>query len=143
MPNTGPDTAQVIALVAAFNDNKELLLLKRPNDVHQGGLWSFPGGKVETSETPLDAAVRELKEETGLSGKCWRHLGKSSHSYNDRTLNFLFFTCICPNSLILSSESIHTWVTRDQLNNYPMPKANIKLLPMLFISEMDEYLGML
>ena len=48
---------QVIALVAAFNVNKELLLLKRPDHAHCGGLWSFPGGKVEAGETPLHAAV--------------------------------------------------------------------------------------
>jgi len=142
MPNTGPDTAQVIVLVAAFNDYKELLLLKRPNDVHQGGLWSFPGGKVETSETPLDAAVRELKEETGLSGKLWRHLGKASHGYDDRTLNFLFFVCTCPNTSTLNSESTHVWVKLNQLTDYPMPKANSKLTPMLFIPEMDEYLDL-
>ncbi|MES0372167.1 MAG: (deoxy)nucleoside triphosphate pyrophosphohydrolase [Mariprofundaceae bacterium] len=141
MPNIEPDTSQVIALVAAFNDNKELLLLKRPDGVHQGGLWSFPGGKVETNETPLNAAVRELKEETGLSGKLWRHLGKASHSYDDRTLKFLFFICNCPDISNLSSESPHAWVKLDQLDNFPMPEANSKLIPSLSIPEMDEYLN--
>jgi len=131
---------QVIALVAAFNSNKELLLLKRPGNVHQGGLWSFPGGKVEDGEAPLNAAVRELKEETALSGKLWRHLGKASHSYDDRTLNFLFFVCHCPDLSALNSESTHKWVMRDNLNNYPMPDANSKLTSMLFIPEIDQYL---
>lgn len=141
MPNIEPDTSQVIALVAAFNDNKELLLLKRSNDVHQGGLWSFPGGKVETNETPLNAAIRELKEETGLTGKLWRHLGKASHSYDDRTLKFLFFVCNCPDISNLNSESPHAWVKLDQLDNFPMPEANSKLIPSLSIPEMDEYLN--
>ncbi|MDX8403340.1 MAG: (deoxy)nucleoside triphosphate pyrophosphohydrolase [Mariprofundaceae bacterium] len=141
MPNIEPDTSQVIALVAAFNKNKELLILKRPDDVHQGGLWSFPGGKVETAELPLQAAVRELKEETGLSGKLWRHLDKASHEYSDRTLHFLFFVCICPDISNLNSESPHTWVKLDQLDNFPMPKANSKLIPSLSIPEIDEYLS--
>ncbi len=131
---------QVIALVAAFNSNKELLLLKRPEEVHQGGLWSFPGGKVEGKEMPLDTAVRELKEETGLSGKLWRHLGKASHSYNDRELHFLFFICYCPDILSLNCESPHAWVDPGQLGHYPMPEANNKLVPMLTIPEMDVYL---
>ncbi|MFC1542334.1 NUDIX hydrolase [Pseudomonadota bacterium] len=131
---------QVIALVAAFNSNKELLLLKRPEDTHCGGLWSFPGGKVEENEMPLDAAVRELREETGLSGKLWRHLGKASHSYADRTLNFLFFVCQCPGISELDSESAHMWIKLDELNKQAMPEANVKLIPMLSIPEMDEYL---
>ena len=134
---------QVIALVAAFNSNGEVLLLKRPDDVHQGGLWSFPGGKVEGDEMPLDCAVRELKEETDLSGKLWRHLGKASHQYDDRKLHFLMFVCYCSNISTLNTESTHAWAKRGQLDDYPMPEANAKLLPMLSIPEMDEYLNSL
>ena len=119
---------QVIALVAAFNGNGEALLLKRPTGVHQGGLWSFPGGKVEGDEMPLDAAVRELKEETGLSGKLWRHIVKSHHSYEDRKLYFLIFGCVVKNVEELNCRDKHLWVTPDELDDYPMPEANSKFL---------------
>lgn len=138
--NTAPDTAQVIALVAAFNRNGEVLLLKRPDDTHQGGLWSFPGGKMEADERPLQAAVRELKEETGLTGSHWRHLGKASHAYPDRSLHFLMFVCTCPDVSGLGSESPHAWVRPDQIDSYPMPEANAGLVPMLSTPVMDEYL---
>lgn len=134
---------QVIALVAAFNSDKQVLLLKRPDDVHQGGLWSFPGGKVDEGETPLDAVVREFREETGLTGKLWRHLGKALHSYDDRTLHFLFFVCYCPDTSSLNGESPHAWANLNQLNHYPMPEANSKLIAMLSIPEMDDYLNQL
>ena len=136
-------TTQVIVLIAAFNSDKEILLLKRPVDTHCGGLWSFPGGKVENNEMPLDAAVRELKEETGLSGKLWHHLGKASHSYADRTLNFLIFVCQCPDTSELNSESAHMWVKLDELDKQAMPEANSKLIPMLSIPEMNQYLNLL
>ena len=131
---------QVIALVAAFNQAGEVLLLKRPEGVHCGGLWSFPGGKVEDGEMPLQAAVRELFEETGLKGSRWRHLGKISHTYDDRKLHVLFFVCRCKDISGLGCESAHAWARREALDNYPMPEANAGLLPMLFIPEMDDYL---
>ncbi len=129
---------QVIALVAAFNSNKELLLLKRPNNVHQGGLWSFPGGKVEGNESPLHAAMRELKEETGLFGEHWQQIGSEVHTYEDRNLQFLMFTCLCVDVSAMHCESEHAWVSPGDLRDYPMPEANSKLLPMLSKLKMDK-----
>jgi len=140
MPNTAPEFVQVIALVAACNRSGEVLLLNRPDEVHCGGLWSLPGGKVEGEEMPLQAAVRELKEETGLSGKRWRHLGKATHRYADRTLHFLLFACLIPEPTGLHCESEHSWFARVDCKTLPMPDANTKLMPLLLLPEMEEYL---
>ena len=139
MPNTGPDTAQPIALIAAFNRDGDILLLKRPDGMHCGGLWSFPGGKVEDDETPLQAAQRELLEETGLNGEGWLHLGDTTHTYQDRQLNFELFACLCPDISGLHCESEYAWVKRNALETFPMPQANALLVPMLLLPEMDEY----
>lgn len=116
--------AYVIALIALFNEQDELLLIKRPDDAHCGGLWSLPGGKVEDTETPLDAAVRELKEETGITGRMWRHLAKSSHQYPDCQLYFLLFCCRAKDLSALNVKEEYAWVPLDELNSYPMPEAN-------------------
>jgi len=124
--------SQSISLIAVFNHNREALLLKRPDNVHCGSLWSFPGGKVETGETPLDAAKRELTEETGLTGQNWHLLGEHHHAYPDRTLHFHLFGCDGLNPDSLNSNEAHVWVSADKLGEYSMPKANRALLDILF-----------
>jgi len=126
-----------------LNAQGEVLLLKRDKDVHCADLWSFPGGKVEANEMPLQAAIREFKEETQLSGKQWRHLGKTSHHYADRTLYFLFFVCFCPDISQFHPESSSIWTKLENISDYPMPEANKKLVPMLKIPEVDDYLRQL
>lgn len=122
---------QSIALVALFDGNGHVLLLKRDAHQHCGGLWSFPGGKVEAGESPEQAARRELQEETGLSACDWRRLGEHCFSYADRTLHFTLFRCQCRDTNALQTESTHLWVRSDQLNDYPMPEANGTLVQML------------
>lgn len=42
------------------------LMHRRPLEKHHGGLWEFPGGKVESSELPVETLIRELREELGI-----------------------------------------------------------------------------
>jgi len=132
---------QTIALIAAFNRNGEVLLLSRPADVHCAGLWSFPGGKVEVGEEALQAAKRELAEETGLAAIRWQHIGDAEHAYQDRILHFSLFACDCLDTSGLNCESEHAWVSCDALGDFAMPEANAKLLPMLSAPAMIEYLS--
>jgi len=112
-----------------------VLLLKRDNDQHCGGLWSFPGGKIESDETVKAAAVRELKEETGLTGSDWHLLGKHSFEYPERLLHFHLFSCLCEDISSLACESAHTWANANKLPDYPMPKANKELLTLFSIAQ--------
>ena len=113
------------------NDRGEILLLKRHDAAHCGGLWSLPGGKIETGESPDKAAARELAEETGLEGLDWRNLGQSTHTYPDRMLVFHLFSCQVTDAFSLNPESDYAWVAPDHLGQYPMPDANKALLELL------------
>ena len=123
--------ARSIALAVAFDEAGNVLLLKRTTTQHCADLWSFPGGKIEAGETPKAAAIRELQEETGLSGSNWKLLGMHRFEYPDRLLNFMLFTCLCNSSDLLSCESEHAWITLDELPDFPMPEANAELIGML------------
>jgi 8-oxo-dGTP diphosphatase len=65
MPNTGPDFTTVhVAVGVVVNRDKQVLIARRHEDQHQGGLWEFPGGKVREDESVLEALKRELQAGT-------------------------------------------------------------------------------
>lgn len=121
---------RTIALIAAFDELNRLLLLKRPDDAHCGGLWSLPGGKVEGIESPLAAAVRELREECSLEGRLWRHVAKHEYTYPDVELHFLLFACRVEHDALACPDPF-VWIALDRLADLPMPEANSGLIPAL------------
>ena len=60
----------------------KLLLIQRPEDKMLGGLWEFPGGKIESHESDEAAVIREIKEETNLLIKNPHYVGKIKHQYS-------------------------------------------------------------
>lgn len=70
-----------IAVGAIVNDRDEVLVARRPFDLHQGGLWEFPGGKVEAGENAREALNRELLEELNLQVQRARPLIRIRHVY--------------------------------------------------------------
>ncbi len=75
-----------VAVAVVVNGRGEVLLALRPEETHQGGLWEFPGGKVEPGEMVQQALVRELWEEVGIRVTRTRPLIRVRHHYGDRTV---------------------------------------------------------
>lgn len=80
MPST-PDRTHVVA--AAIVDGKSTLVARRQTGVHQGGLWEFPGGKLEPGESRQSALAREIEEELGIEVTRARPLIRIPHDYDD------------------------------------------------------------
>lgn len=75
-----------VAVAVIVNSENEVLIALRHKDQHQGGLWEFPGGKVESQEPVYDALSREIKEELGLHILQANPLIEVTHDYGDKSV---------------------------------------------------------
>ena len=75
-----------IAVALITNEDNEILITQRPMDVHLGGLWEFPGGKVEQGETIYQALVREIKEELTIDILSAEPFRVVCHDYSDKSV---------------------------------------------------------
>ena len=87
-----------VAVAVIINEQQEVLLALRQQHQHQGGLWEFPGGKVNHNETVYQALGREIKEEVGLKIADAEHLLVVEHQYDDN--NVLLDVCQVDNYLV-------------------------------------------
>lgn len=87
MPNTVPETKRVHVAVGVISDGgHRILVSRRPEHVHQGGLWEFPGGKVESGENVEQALHRELLEELAIDVRASHSLLAIQHDYTDKSV---------------------------------------------------------
>ncbi|MGI2261416.1 8-oxo-dGTP diphosphatase MutT [Shewanella sp. GXUN23E] len=121
-----------VAVGVIINDNNEILLAKRPEHLHQGGKWEFPGGKVEAGETVTQALARELEEEVALEVKATKPFMELSFDYPDKQvlLDIHTVTAFAGDARGLEGQQI-AWVPRNELTNYDFPEANKAILEKL------------
>lgn len=123
----------VVACALVDTDNR-VLLAQRPPGKSMAGLWEFPGGKLEAGETPEEALIRELAEELGIETKvgCLAPLTFASHAYDDFHLMMPLFICRRWWGIVQPQEGqVLKWVRSANLRDYPMPEADIPLIPIL------------
>jgi 8-oxo-dGTP diphosphatase len=112
--------------VGVITDNHgQILIAKRCRHRHQGGLWEFPGGKVEIGECVVDALRRELQEELGITVESASPLIKITHSYPDRNvlLDVWHVDRFRGEAFGRESQAV-AWVCGSRLKEYAFPEAN-------------------
>lgn len=102
-----------------------VLIAKRPLDKHQGGLWEFPGGKVEAGETAEAALARELAEELGIAVSASRPLIQIRHDYPDKQVLLDVWEVLAFSGEPHGAEGQPlAWVDPEGLPDYSFPAAN-------------------
>jgi 8-oxo-dGTP diphosphatase len=124
----------LVSAVALIDPDGRVLLAKRPEGKSLAGLWEFPGGKVDPGESPETALIRELKEELDIDTftSCLAPLTFASHAYPDFHLLMPLFACRKWQGIVRGAEGQNlAWVRPQNIGDYPMPPADLPLIPIL------------
>ena len=124
----------LVSAVALIDRDGRVLIAQRPEGKSMAGLWEFPGGKIESGESPEQALIRELYEELGIETwlSCLAPLTFASHRYTDFHLLMPLFVCRKWDGIPKSKEGQNLkWVYVNKLKDFPMPAADIPLIAIL------------
>ena len=124
------ETIRVVAGVIRRGD--EVLLAQRFDDTHLGGLWEFPGGKVQKGESLKGALGREVREELGVEVRVGELYFETTHVYPDRRVHLSFFECQLVRGTPQSRQVARwTWTRPAELGKFALPEANRDLIDKL------------
>ena len=119
--------------VAVITDEQgNILIDRRRQEGLLGGLWEFPGGKIEPGESVEACVKREIKEELGIEIAVGSRLITIDHAYTHFKVTLNVFNCkhLSGEPQPLESDEVK-WVALDEINEYPFPKANGQIIEAL------------
>ena len=120
----------VAAIIKAVNENGETIIFAtlRGYGDFKGG-WEFPGGKIESGETPQEALKREIIEELDTEVSVGELMDTVEYDYPQFHLSMDCFWCqIVRGNLVLKEHEAARWLTKDELNNVEWLPADITLI---------------
>jgi len=121
-----------LKVVAGFLRKEDrFLLVRRPVNKKRGGLWEFPGGKVENGETLESAIKRELEEELGIKTKVRRFLSKINYKYPEGEIELILLEIDSKEEPILKEALELRWVNFEEIKEIELCPADKKLLESL------------
>lgn len=125
-----------VAVGLIVNAENEVLISLRHPESHQGGLWEFPGGKVESGETVLDSLKREFMEELGISVQSAFPIRKISHNYSDKRvlLDVWWIDRHSGTPAGLEGQEVR-WCPVSQLQGLEFPEANTPIVKLLEVPD--------
>ena len=127
-----PIPRKMIGVAVIWNDAGQILIDRRKPNGLLGGLWEFPGGKVELGETIPDCIQREIQEELGIEIEVGDRLIIIDHTYSHFhvTLNVHHCKHLSGEPQAIECDEIR-WVELADLDSYPFPKANLQIIEAL------------
>lgn len=114
---------------AIIERDGRILIARRKAGDRFGGLWEFPGGKIESGESPEQCLRRELREELGVETEVRESLGTSRYDYGDLEVELLAFRVdLLTQDFCLNDHDEIRWVLPEELNQYAFPEADAPIV---------------
>jgi 8-oxo-dGTP diphosphatase len=112
-----------------IREDDKIFIAKRKANIHLGGYWEFPGGKIKDSESPEDALKRELIEELGMEVIVKKFVTKQLHHYSDFSIELLAYDCefIRATFSLIDHDQIE-WIKLTDLKDFRMAPADISIV---------------
>lgn len=114
-----------------YKDNK-FLIAQRNLKKAQGGLWEFPGGKVEKGETYEEALIREIREEFNADIEVEEYVGENIHHYPEKNIKLIFYKAkLLSNNIELIEHEDFRWITKQEKNEFKFAGADEKVFEII------------
>ena len=125
-----------VAVAIIVDKNERVLVTKRAEQGAHGGLWEFPGGKIEPGETPLNALSREVKEEVGLDILSSELITETQYEYASHKAHLYFYlvTEYEGEAVCCEQQGGMQWCARSYLLNLDFLEANKDIVNLLACS---------
>lgn len=126
--------AMIVVAIALVDADGRVLLAQRPAGKQHGGLWEFPGGKVEPGEAPESALVREVAEELGvsISTACIAPATFATVALEDQSLLLLLYVCRKWQGVPRPVEAAALrWARPFEMHALPMPPADRSMIGLI------------
>lgn len=123
---------KVIGVAIIWNQAGQILIDRRLPGGSSGGLWEFPGGKLELGETIEQCILREVKEELAIEVAIEGYFKTIDYCYKDLRVTLHFYHCryLSGTPQPLESEEIR-WVTLAEMTQFTFPAANLEIIQSL------------
>lgn len=105
--------------------NNKFLIAQRNLKKDQGGMWEFPGGKVERNESYKSALIREIKEELNANIEVNEYLGESIHHYPEKDIKLIFYKVkLLSEKVELLEHENCQWITKEEKDKFEFAEAD-------------------
>ncbi|MDJ0737352.1 MAG: 8-oxo-dGTP diphosphatase MutT [Nostocaceae cyanobacterium] len=123
---------KIIGVAVIWNEIGEILIDRRLPQGVMGGLWEFPGGKIEDGETIQECIKREIHEELGIDIEVGNHLVTIDHTYTHLRVTLTVHHCRHLTGIPQPLECAEVrWVSVNELAKFTFPEANIQIIEAL------------
>lgn len=136
MNKTTTPPHKIIGVAVIWNEQQQILIDRRRPEGTMGGLWEFPGGKVEPGETVEECIQREIYEELGINIEVKECLITIDHTYTHLRVTLTVHHCRLLQGIPQPLECDEVrWVSLDELEKFTFPEANAQIIAALKSAE--------